>query len=58
MTERAFNLGWRMALGEKFTLAKIQREYGMSKSGAWRLIHRCSRRGGIVNEDGEWFKMP
>ena len=56
-TERASHLAFQFARSKQFTVAIVQKEYGMSESGAWRLLNRVSRAIPIVNVDGTWRLM-
>jgi len=56
-TERASHLAYQFANHKQFTVALVRQQYGMSESGAWRLLNRVSRAIPIVCVDGTWQLM-
>lgn len=61
VTLRAFELGFAMGRHDKrYTVKRVAEEFGMSLSGAYRLLSRASgsRRVPLTDEDGEWFVPP
>lgn len=58
VTLRAFELGFAMGRHDRrFTVKRVAEEFGLSLSGAYRLLSRASgsRRVALVEDDGEWF---
>lgn len=58
VTIRSFELGFMMGrLGKRYTVKKVAEEFGMSLSGAYRLLARASgsRKANLVEIDGEWY---
>lgn len=56
-TERAFNLGLRMAEGERLTVTEVAGLYSMSYSGAYRLLSRVSAVAPLIRETGGIWRV-
>lgn len=56
ITIRAFELGYFMALGKKYTPAQVAEEFELSPSGAYRLLTRASgsKRVSLYPDEGVW----
>ena len=53
-TERAFLIGVHMAAEHCITNAQLMRSFGLSASGAYRLMTRLSRIAPMVRDNGDW----
>lgn len=53
-TERAFVLGLRMATERRIDNSQLATAFGLSPSGAYRLMIRLARVAPIVREGGDW----
>lgn len=56
ITIRAFELGYFMAMGKRYTAAQVADEFELSPSGAYRLLSRASgsKRVPLYPDDGVW----
>lgn len=57
VTERAGEVAWKLATGERLSNQDIQAMTGLGRSGAWLMMGRLSRVLPILFYDGVWSAM-